>query len=94
MKVSCKNCLPKEGINVPEFSIIEKRHLHFLKQKSIIKVILYLQDIYKLKTETSKYIAVHINLLYGKCNRCNYQKLDREYINCPKCKALNFNWVI
>jgi hypothetical protein len=34
---------------------------------------------------------LHFNPQYGKCHNCNYSALDREYMECPKCKAFNYN---
>lgn len=92
MKVQCKKCLPKEGIDVPEFNQLDKKRLSELKLESPMKAIKLLIDDFKLSHRDAKYIVLHMNKLYGKCNRCNFDKLDREYLNCPKCGALNFNW--
>ena len=51
-------------------------------------------DDYKLSHLESKYITTHINESYGKCNRCDFNELNEEYLNYPKCGALNFNWKI
>jgi hypothetical protein len=92
MKVQCKNCLPKEGIEVPEFSQFDKNRLLEMKFESPIKTVKCLIDDYKLSHRDAKYIVTHINESSGKCNHCSFSKLDREYIICPKCGALNFNW--
>jgi Zn finger protein HypA/HybF involved in hydrogenase expression len=92
MKVQCKNCLPKEGINIPEFSPSDKNRLIKMKLESPLKTVKYLMDNLKLNHLESKYITAHINETYGKCNRCNFDNLERENLNCPKCGALNLNW--
>lgn len=94
MKVQCKNCLPKEGIEVPEFGRSDKIRLSKMKLDSPIKTVKCLMDDYKLSHLESKYITTHINESYGKCNRCDFNKLNEEYLSCPKCGALNFNWKI
>jgi hypothetical protein len=94
MKVQCKNCLPKEGIDIPEFTQTDKNRLLEMKLESPIKNVKFLMDDYKLSHLESKYISTHINDTYGKCSRCDFDNLDQEYLNCPKCGALNFNWVI
>jgi Zn finger protein HypA/HybF involved in hydrogenase expression len=94
MKVQCKNCLPKEGIEVPELKQSDKNRLSKMKQESPIKTVKCLMDDYGLSHLESKYITTHINENYGKCNRCDFNELDQEYLNCPKCGALNFNWKI
>lgn len=92
MIVKCKNCLPKEGIEVPDFAITEKSKLSELTIQSPLHSIKYFIDNFKLSHRDAKYIVTHINTIYGQCNRCKFDSLDREYINCPKCGALNFNW--
>lgn len=92
MKVQCKNCLPKEGIEVPDFTQYDKNRLSEMKHESPIKTVKCLMDDYGLNHLESKYIAIHINEYYGKCIRCDFDELGQEYLNCPKCGALNFNW--
>jgi len=94
MKVKCKNCLPKEGIEVPDFSQSEKSDLYELKLSSPIKAMKHLVDEHKLSLLKAKYMVGHINEIYGKCNRCKFNNLKDEYCKCPKCKALNFNWKV
>jgi hypothetical protein len=92
MKVQCKHCLPREGIDIPNFKQSEKAGLLELAIQSPILCIKYIIDNFKLNHQYAKYIATHINKNYGKCNRCDFDKLDKEYVTCPKCGALNFNW--
>lgn len=94
MRVKCKNCLPKEGIDLPEFSLADKRLLTETKIESPVKVINLLMVNYKLPMLESKYITLHINEKYGECNRCKYDAMDQENMTCPKCKALNLNWKV
>lgn len=92
MKVKCKNCYPPEGIDVPDFSQTEKSKLWRLRTESPIHSVKYLMDNFELSHLNAKYIATHITKKYGHCNKCSFDKLKGEYINCPKCEALNFNW--
>ena len=92
MKVKCKNCLPSEGIEIPDFQQSEKLKLTELATLSPLNLIKYIVDNYTLSHRDAKYIVTHINKTYGHCNRCNFGNLNGEYINCPKCGALNFNW--
>jgi hypothetical protein len=94
MKVQCKHCLPKEGIEIPDFTKTDKKVLHEMKLKSPFHPLKYLIDDFKLTHLDAKYITLHINKDYGRCNRCFFHNLDEEYIKCPKCGALNFNWNI
>jgi len=49
---------------------------------------------FKVNHRDAKYIVTHINTEYGRCKRCIFNNLDEEYVKCPKCGALNFNWKI
>jgi hypothetical protein len=92
MRVKCKNCLPKEGIEVPHFDQLEKNKIVSLKIESPLRSTKHLLEQLNLSHRDAKYIVTHLNTPYGHCNRCNFEQLDKEYITCPKCKALNFNW--
>lgn len=94
MKVQCKHCLPKEGIEIPDFTEADKKVLQELKSKSPLHSVEHLIDHFKLSHLDAKYITLHINKNYGRCNRCFFDNLNEEYIKCPKCSALNFNWKI
>ena len=94
MRIKCKNCVPKVGIEKPNFTLTEKQELWELKTEKTIFAIKTLIDKYEFSHQEAKYIITHINSNYGKCNRCNYNNLVGEYLNCPKCKALNFNWKV
>lgn len=94
MKVQCKHCLPKEGIDIPNFTQADKKLLHELKVKSPFQPLKHLIDNFKLTDFEAKYITLHINKDFGYCNRCRFDNLEDEYVKCPKCGALNFNWKI
>ena len=92
MRVQCKNCLPTEGIDIPDFDPLEKSKMVTLAIESRLHCTKYILEQLNLSHRDAKYIVTHINIPYGHCNRCNFEQLDKEYITCPKCKALNFNW--
>jgi len=92
MRVQCKNCSPKEGIEIPDFSQSDKDKLLQLTIQSPVYSTKYIIDNFSLSHRDAKYIVTHINRTYGHCNRCKFDELAGEYIKCPKCGALNFNW--
>ena len=94
MKVQCKNCLENEEIEIPDFTQSEKRDLLGINLKSPLHAVKHLIDNFKVSHRDAKYIVIHINPKYGHCKRCMLDILDEEYIKCPKCGALNFNWKI
>lgn len=49
-----------------------------------------MMDSYSIDPTKAKGIALHLNK-YGKCIRCNFDKLEAEKIECPKCKSFNYN---
>ncbi len=92
MRVKCKNCLPKEGIEIPDFSINERKTIVKLKQLSPLLLIKHLIEKSNLTALEAKYVTKHVNLHFGHCNCCQYIDLEEGIVDCPKCKALNFNW--
>lgn len=92
MIVKCKNCIPKEGIEIPNFNLSEKKQLVEFIIQSPLHSIKFIIENFKLSHRNAKYIVTHINTIYGQCNCCIFDELDEEYINYPKCEALNFNW--
>ncbi len=92
MTIKCKNCLPKNGIAIPEFTELQRSALILLAASTPLKAIKCLMFDFKLNLFEAKYVITHLNKTYGHCNRCSFQKLDEAYINCPKCGSLNFNW--
>jgi len=92
MKVQCKNCLPKEGIEIPDFSLVDKIQLWEARQNSPLRAVSILIKEKGFTHRAAKFITAHINDEYGQCNRCNFKALKEEYTKCPKCGALNFNW--
>jgi hypothetical protein len=92
MIIKCKKCLPKEGIVIPDFNQLEKNKLVELTIKSPIHAVKYIVDDLSFSNRDAKYIVNHISRVYGKCNRCVFDRLEGEYIVCPKCDSLNFNW--
>ncbi|MEZ0004679.1 Zn finger protein HypA/HybF involved in hydrogenase expression [Flavobacterium sp. 28YEA47A] len=93
MKIQCPKCLPKEGIECPDFSTSEKDKLSEMVKNNPMKGMMYLREQHMLSLHDAKYIVLHINEKTGHCNRCNFDNLKGEYINCPKCRAFNFNWM-
>lgn len=88
----CKRCV-KRNYLVPEFTLEEKKTLTELKANNKpLEVIQKIKTLYNVEMIDSKFSLMHINEVYGKCNRCNVDYLQGEYVDCPKCKALNFNW--
>ncbi len=92
MKVKCKNCLPSEGIEIPDFKQSQKIKMKELIILSPLRSTKYIIDNFAISHRDAKYIVMHINKTSGHCNRCNFDKLSGDYINFPKCGSLNFNW--
>ena len=94
MRVQCKRC-SSTVFNIPEYTLEQKKHLFGLKSSgNSVLLMKEIKMLHKLRLIEVKFIMMHINEEYGKCNRCNFSNLNEEFINCPKCKALNFNWKV
>ncbi|MDH7447830.1 hypothetical protein [Aquimarina sp. 2201CG14-23] len=92
MKLSCKKCSKRE-FEVPNFTSEEKKNLSELKANNKLgELIQKIESLYDIESIDAKFSFMHINKKYGKCNRCNVDYLEGEYVECPKCNALNFNW--
>jgi hypothetical protein len=92
MKRSCNRC-SKNEFEVPNFTLPEKQILSELKSsKQIMNVISKIESWYKIKFIDAKFSLMHINIKHGECHRCNFKNLEGEYVTCPKCQSLNFNW--
>jgi len=94
MKKQCLRCDPDQTYNVPFFSNAEKLELLELKKNSPLHTVKALMSKFELAHVDSKFIVSHINIEYRKCHRCSFNRLEEEYMNCPRCKSLNFNWEI
>ncbi len=85
----CKKC----NNDIKKLNFQEEFHLEIwamLRQGLKLFAIQRLVDEYKLSHKEAKTVIAHYND-YGKCHRCNYNHLDKEYINCPQCNAFNYN---
>jgi hypothetical protein len=93
MKVKCIRC--GYDVLVPDFS--EEQMLEILglvSQDLKLFAIKKIKDDFGISYSDAKGIVDHLNKEYGKCNRCNYDNLQGECVECPKCKAFNFNFKI
>lgn len=94
MKRNCHRCSAR-NFEVPEFTFNEKKTLLELKRNGEhMKVVSKIRSLYNIDLVDAKFSLMHMNTKYGNCNRCNNDKLKEEYITCPKCKSLNFNWSV
>jgi len=92
MKISCKRCNPDEVFEVPNFSLEEKRKLSNLHARSPLLAVKELKDLNNVLLKDAKFVIAHLNKEKTICHRCNTQLDTQEYVSCPKCNALNFNW--
>lgn len=94
LKVRCENCIPKDGVELPNFSDNQKRDLVLTKRSHTIRVIKKLRNDFQLKNVEAKYIGIHITMNHGECHKCLSNIGNCENINCENCGALNYNWLI
>ncbi len=94
MRIKCPKCLPIEGVEIPNFTINEKQKITRLVNDSPITAVRFLNTDFKLSLTVAKFIVSHINEVHDKCKRCDFNNLESEYANCPKCGSLNLNWML
>lgn len=90
MKTTCKRCSSEiKKLNFSEEQKLEIWGLVIqdLKLFAVKKLI----DEYQLSHKEAKIIVAHLNKDFGKCHRCNFEDLRKENMECPKCKAFNYN---
>lgn len=90
MKFYCKKC--KNEIN--KLNLTEEQNLEIfglIKQDLKIFAVKKLIDEFKFSHRDAKIIVTHFNLENGKCHRCDFDELENENIECPKCGAFNYN---
>lgn len=90
MTTNCKKC----GWQVEKLDFSEELALEIwslLLQESKLFAIQKLRDAFGIDLTKAKGIVTHFNPEFGKCHNCNYSALDKEYMECPKCKSFNYN---
>lgn len=86
----CKKCSwHVEKLDLPEEMLLELWAL--MVQDSKLYAVKKLKDEFGIDHVKAKGVVTHFNPEFGKCHECNYSELDKEYIECPKCKAFNYN---
>jgi hypothetical protein len=90
MTANCKKC----GWQVEKVDLSEETALEIwglVIQEAKLFAVKKLREEFGFDHNKAKGITAHFNPEYGKCHTCNYSELDREYIECPNCKAFNYN---
>ena len=65
--------------------------LELLTQGLNLLAIQKVREEMQLSLIQAKGIFQHLNSEYGCCIRCNFKNLTKENMECPKCKAFNYN---
>ena len=90
MSLSCKRCIgPIMELNWSKDEI--NKFDQDIKQLGKIRVVKWLMSSKKMGHLQAKSIMAHFNEEYGKCHRCNYDALEGDHVECPKCKSFNYN---
>lgn len=90
MNKRCKRC----KWEISELNLSEEERLEIwglLHQDLKLFAIQKLNRDLKISLKDSKGIVQHLNKEFGKCIKCNFNRLSEENIECPKCKAFNYN---
>lgn len=90
MNKKCNRC----NWEIAQLNLDEEQRLEILsllQQDLKLFAIQYLNQKLKFNLTEAKGIILHSNKNFGKCHRCDFEKLEEENIDCPKCKAFNYN---
>ncbi|BDS13039.1 hypothetical protein [Aureispira anguillae] len=90
MSLTCKQC----GSKIIQFDFSEEQKLEIwelIAQDYRLSAVKKIKDEYLWNHKDAKIIVAHFNKDFGKCHRCEYDKLEGENTDCPKCKAFNYN---
>ncbi len=90
MKSICKKC----NTEVLTITFSEEMKLEIwgmVSQDLKLFAVKKLIDEYQYSHKEAKTVITHMNKDFGKCHQCNFSKLEKEYAECPKCKAFNYN---
>lgn len=92
MKVKCPNCLPKDGVEIENISEENKQEVvDIVSSKRKIFAVNHLKTRGICTLGEAKYLITHYND-FGKCQKCDHNISEAEFVNCLKCGALNLNW--
>lgn len=90
MTKTCTKCKNE----IPDLNLTEEARLKLyglIYQDLKLFAVKQLMDEEKIAHREAKIIVDHLNKKHGKCGRCDYDGLDEESIECPKCGAFNYN---
>jgi len=93
MEYKCLNC----ASTLKEFTKTEEDKLEIWAYKAggfQLFGVKLLREQHRLSLKEAKAVMLHMNLVFGKCHRCDYDELESENIICPKCQSFNYNWKI
>lgn len=91
--MNCRKC----GWEIIRITLSTQQKLsiqELLAANKSLEVIQLLKDVLQCDHIVAKGILLHVNKVYGKCNRCSYSNLEGENTVCPRCKAFNYNFKI
>ena len=90
MSITCKRCVG----SIPELNLTRdelEKIADAIMQHNNIKIVKWLITAQRMSHGEAKSVVMHFNPVYGKCHRCNNDALEGNHLECPKCKAFNYN---
>lgn len=90
MNRTCCRC----GNEIPELKLSDEQAVEIwgLQNQNLkLFIVKKLKDEFGYSHNESKIIMDHLNPEIGKCLICDYDGLEGEFVDCPKCKAFNYN---
>lgn len=90
MNRNCSRCENEiVNLNLSDEQAVEIWGLQ--RQDLKLFIVKKLKDEFEYSHREAKIIMDHLNPEIGRCQRCDYDQLGGEYVDCPKCKAFNCN---
>lgn len=83
----CNNIIPTLNFSEEQLSEI----FYLVSQDLKLEGVKKMMNVFKVSHKDAKLIMDHFNYPFGHCMRCNNTNLDKENMECPKCKSFNYN---
>lgn len=90
MNRNCSRC----GNEIIELNLSDEQVVEIWglqRQDLKLFIVKKFKDEFGFSHSEAKFIMDHLNPEIGQCQRCDFDGLDGEYVDCPKCKAFNYN---
>ena len=88
--MKCKNC----GNDIKKLNFTDELKFEIIgliKQDLKLFAVKKLMDKSGVNQKEAEIIVKHFNSEHGKCQQCDFDRLENQNAECPKCGAFNYN---